>query len=215
MFMIDMQYLMDELSRRYPLFHSEDDFKFQLAWLIKELYPSLTVNLERKLQVDEKDRTDLVVSNSKSIVPVELKYKTIKSDVNVKGERFVFKYHGAHDFTRYDFLRDIVRIETLVGSVNSIEEGYVVIVTMDESVFKVARAGSLSASFPIEQGRVINGVYSYSEQAKVKYPERADALEVVGHYEALWQEYSRVDINGYMHSLYCLIVKITKDDLMV
>lgn len=112
-------------------------------------------------------------------------------------------------------MRDIVRIETLVGSVDSVEEGYVVIVTMDESVFKVARSESLSASFPIEQGRVINGVYSYSELSKIKYPERANALEVVGRYEALWQEYGRVEINGYMHSLYCLFIKITKDDLMV
>lgn len=132
--MIDMQYLMDELSRRYPLFHSEDDFKFQLSWLVKELYPSFSVNLERKLQVYVKDRTDLVVSNSKCIVPVELKYKTIKSDINVNGERFVLKYHGAHDFTRYDFLRDIVRIETLVGSVDSVEEGYVVIVCQPKAI---------------------------------------------------------------------------------
>ena len=77
--MIDIELVMFELGKRFPLFHSEDDFKFQLAWLIKELYPVTIVNLERKLRLDFSDRTDLVVSCSNSLIPIELKYKNIKN----------------------------------------------------------------------------------------------------------------------------------------
>jgi len=33
-----MEELMEELKDKRPVFNSEDDFKFSLAWLIKENY---------------------------------------------------------------------------------------------------------------------------------------------------------------------------------
>ena len=122
--MIDIELVMFELGKRFPLFHSEDDFKFQLAWLIKELYPVTIVNLERKLRLDFSDRTDLVVSCSNSLIPIELKYKNIKLDAVINKERYILKYQGARDYARYDFLRDIWRIETLISSMDNINEGY-------------------------------------------------------------------------------------------
>jgi len=42
--------LMEELKDRRPVFNSEDDFKFSLAWLIKEKYKDkVEIRLEKKM----------------------------------------------------------------------------------------------------------------------------------------------------------------------
>lgn len=76
---VDIELVMLELGKRFPIFHSEDDFKFQLAWLIKEMYPKVTVNLERKLRSEVSDRTDLVVSDTNFINPNRVKIQNNKA----------------------------------------------------------------------------------------------------------------------------------------
>ena len=42
--------LMKRLSKKRPVFDSEDDFKFSLAWLIKEKYKKkVEIRLEKKM----------------------------------------------------------------------------------------------------------------------------------------------------------------------
>ena len=45
-----MEELMAELKDKRPVFNSEDDFKFSLAWLIKEKYrDDVEIRLEKKM----------------------------------------------------------------------------------------------------------------------------------------------------------------------
>jgi len=45
-----MEELMEELKDQRPIFNSEDDFKFSLAWLIKEKYKDkVEIRLEKKM----------------------------------------------------------------------------------------------------------------------------------------------------------------------
>ena len=45
-----MEKLMEELKDSRPVFDSEDDFKFSLAWLIKEKYrDDVEIRLEKKM----------------------------------------------------------------------------------------------------------------------------------------------------------------------
>lgn len=37
---------MHRLSLWRPIFHSEADFQFSLAWIIKEIYPNCEIRLE-------------------------------------------------------------------------------------------------------------------------------------------------------------------------
>lgn len=212
--MINIELVMLELGKRFTLFHSEDDFKFQLAWIIKEMYPMVIVNLERKLRPDLSDRTDLVVSDTNLQVPIELKYKTTKLDAVINAERFILKYQGARDYARYDFLRDISRIESLVRSIDSIIEGYAIIITMDQSILKEAQLNTNAASFPIHQGNTIHGNYSFAEKAKEKNLARSRTLSIKGKYQMKWYEYSRIEVSNRIESLYCLIVKVSIDFLI-
>jgi hypothetical protein len=46
--MIALETLMADLAAERPLFHSEADFQFALAWLIQRQHPEATVRLEYK-----------------------------------------------------------------------------------------------------------------------------------------------------------------------
>jgi len=41
--------IIDQLKHTTTVFHSEDDLKLTMAWLIKELYPSYEIRLERPI----------------------------------------------------------------------------------------------------------------------------------------------------------------------
>ena len=43
---LDIDKIMYQLSRWRPIFHSEADFQFSLAWLIKKKYPECEIRLE-------------------------------------------------------------------------------------------------------------------------------------------------------------------------
>ena len=84
--------LMEELKDRRPVFNSEDDFKFSLAWLIKEKYKDdVEIRLEKKMN-DNKDASSskegdrnnknqridifIIVKNENNVekIGIELKY---------------------------------------------------------------------------------------------------------------------------------------------
>jgi hypothetical protein len=50
---LDIHGLMQRLSKSRPIFHSEADFQFALAWRIKESMPDCEVRLEFKPYADE------------------------------------------------------------------------------------------------------------------------------------------------------------------
>ena len=54
--------LMSELSEKRKVFHSEDDFKFSLAWLIKEKIPEVEIFLERPttIQMQKRDGSEFI-----------------------------------------------------------------------------------------------------------------------------------------------------------
>lgn len=46
--------IIDQLKQKRPVFQSEDDLKLAMAWLIKELYPSYEIRLERPIEIGMK-----------------------------------------------------------------------------------------------------------------------------------------------------------------
>ena len=43
---LDINEILNLLSKWRPIFHSEADFQFSLAWMIKEQYPNCDIRLE-------------------------------------------------------------------------------------------------------------------------------------------------------------------------
>jgi len=125
--MTNINYILDELASKRPVFHNEDDFKFSLAWIIKENYPDIEIRLEYPY----KDiYYDIVLYDKGKMIPIELKYKTKAASINIHDEIFNLKNHGALNHSSYDVFRDVERIEKFVfDNENSSDLGYMIFLT--------------------------------------------------------------------------------------
>ena len=108
---IDAIHLMAQLARRRPIFHSERDFQHEFAWLLRELLPGSSLRLEVPLARPSNAIMDILLRLAGETHAFELKYKTTLLDTEAGGERFMLKNQSANDHGRYDFFRDIVRME--------------------------------------------------------------------------------------------------------
>ena len=111
----DIYRVLEELSKTNPLFNSELEFQFYLAWKIKELYKDIyTICLEYPLKnYQGKNRNiDLVlVCNNGCLIPIELKYKTSKFEYFFNNINYKLKDQSANDLSKYGHLKDVSRIE--------------------------------------------------------------------------------------------------------
>jgi len=88
-----------KLQKERGIFHSEDDLKLSLGFIIKELYSEFEIRLEKPTNIDMinidgnesivRAPIDIIVydKNGKSI-PIELKYKTKKLETEFNGESY-------------------------------------------------------------------------------------------------------------------------------
>mgnify|MGYP004093375885 CR=1 FL=1 len=82
------------LAARRPVFHSEADFQFALAWQIHTDHPAAHIRLETRPLPEENLRLDLHVDLDGYRVAVECKYMVRELDVTVAGERFALRKQG-------------------------------------------------------------------------------------------------------------------------
>ena len=86
--------VIEELMVSRKVFHSEDDFKFSLAWLLKKKISKIKVRLEKpeNIEMVQRDGTivekrapiDIViVQDDGTMIPIELKYKTKEATINI------------------------------------------------------------------------------------------------------------------------------------
>ena len=110
---LDVTGLMDQLARVRPIFHSEADFQHALAWQIQVENPTARVRLETRPERGR--RLDLLVAIDGERVAVELKYLVARFEGSVAEERFELPNQGAHDISRHDVVKDVVRVERFVA----------------------------------------------------------------------------------------------------
>ena len=77
-FYFDIHNIMHRLSLWRPIFHSEADFQFSLAWIIKEIYPDCEIRLEFVPDFNTNLHLDILVILNGKWIPIELKYTTKK-----------------------------------------------------------------------------------------------------------------------------------------
>lgn len=129
----DIYRVIEELSKTNPLFNSELEFQFYLAWKIKELYKDIyTICLEYPLKnYQEKNRNiDLVlVCNNGGLIPIELKYKTSKFEYFFNNINYKLKDQSANDLNKYGHLKDVSRIEYFKETEKNFLVGYAITIT--------------------------------------------------------------------------------------
>jgi len=143
--------LMEELKDKRPVFDSEDDFKFSLAWLIKEEYKdNIEIRLEKKMN-NNKDASNskkgdhnnrnqridifIIVKNDKKKIGIELKYFTANliwhDDKN--DEHIILKKQLAYNHKCYDAWHDVKRLENFIRC-GKINKGFAIWLTNIESL---------------------------------------------------------------------------------
>lgn len=120
--MINLHDQMNMLMKKRTIFHSEADFQFALAWEIQKAYPDANVRLEYCPAKYPNMHLDMLVKIGEMGFPIELKYKTLMTQMEVDGEYYNLKNHGAQDLGRYDYLIDVERIELLKNTISTFEK---------------------------------------------------------------------------------------------
>jgi hypothetical protein len=203
------------LAEKRPVFHSEADFQHALAWEIHTVNPAALIRLELPVR-GEKGRAvylDLVVQCDQQRYAIELKYKTAAMTADISGEKFLLSTQAAHDTGRYDFLKDVARLERYVTSVqNSI--GYAIFLSNDTLYWKEPRKGITSEEFSIHDTRKI---HSEAEMCWAAHTgpgsmgkTHVEPVTCKFSYSCSWSNYSNVNGNQFRYLL--LTVRQPKRD---
>ncbi len=191
--MLDIDRLMTELSRHRPIFHSEADFQHALAWQIHITKPDCEVRLEfNPFPYDKRPMVlDIWLPGEK--IAIELKYPKRELSTAWRGEPYVLKNSGAQDIQRYDFLKDIQRLETVVAE-NVAQTGYVILLSNEPLYWGPPYSGwqsRIDADFRIHEGRTMSGEMAWSSQAgKGTTKSRQDPIRLTDAYTMRYQRYS-------------------------
>ena len=189
-FMLNITEIMKKLAEDRPIFHSEADFQFALAWEIQKTMQECQIRLEYPFSDEEKRKyLDIWLLDMK--IAIELKYKTRKLEWKPEGseECFALKGQEAQDVGRYGFIRDIRRLERHGRAAG----GFAVLLTNDPLYWEKpsGTTGAQDEDFFLYDGRVIGGAMEWSVTKDWMRKEGVDKpIKLDGCYGLNWQDYS-------------------------
>jgi hypothetical protein len=128
----------------------------------------------------------------------ELKYKTRATVVRVGTEVYSLQDHGAQPPGRYDFVKDVERLESITeGLPGSI--AYAILLTNDSAYWCEPRSpGDTSAAFSLSDGRLLSGHLDWSAGASAGTKrKRQEPIDLKGRYTVRWRDYSDIGSRYY------------------
>ena len=202
--------ILSGLAAVRPIFHSEADFQFALAWQWRAHVPEAAVRLEYPLPSEGAGRryADLWVRHAGVTTHVELKCWKRSLHIVSGGETFDLRGEGPQDLARYDFAKDLERVEQVIRSGHA-DRGFVVALTNDPSYWNPNPRPTADAAFRLQEGRVLAGELAWGPRAgagTVKGREQAVRLD--SRYQCRWAPYSQ--IGGPHGEFRCLSVAVTR-----
>ncbi len=202
-----MEHIIKALQIERPIFHSEADFQHSLAWEVHRRHPEAIVRLEvDRGTAEQREHLDILVKVGDVTFAIELKYKTKKLDTVFGTEEFHLRNHGAQDIGRYDFIKDIVRVERFVMA-NADSTGYAIFLTNDDSYWKEARSlTTADAMFRIGENRTLDGQLRWSEATgSGTMKGRESPLSLNRSHSIRWVDYSKLNVKGPSRFRYILL----------
>ncbi len=148
------------------IFCSEADFQFALAWELQKLLPQgALIFLEKGIYVSlDTYYVDIVVESGGKNYYIELKYHTSICNWHYCGALIQLKDQGAQDLLRYDYLKDIYRLQNIANNreEGQFARGFAVILTNDRLVYDAPSVfkKTLDCGFRIHD-RLGSGVSKY------------------------------------------------------
>lgn len=155
------------LDTNKELLFNERDLQMHLATFLKQIGHYDDVDVEYYVPLSELKgyiwnnelRMDVLVHKGKEFLPIELKYKTktvrkklLRFGESVAEEIEVMKNQGAQDLGKYDFWKDVRRIEIVRNRFSNIKNGLVVFVTNDPMYLQRGREKSNHIKLSMTEG---------------------------------------------------------------
>lgn len=197
--MIYVEQLIRMLSKERPVFYSEADFQHALAWKIHENYPEMNIRLERRIELDSKEiYVDIYLQDKVGRVGlIELKYKTKSVEIVINEERYKLKDQKSQDTSRYDFIKDVSRLEKCVDKLpNAI--GYAIFLTNDPLYWKLPRKlDTNDKDFRIHEGKIIQGTLKWKDgTARGTIKGREEPIILKRAHKLSWKNYSNLGVEN-------------------
>lgn len=192
---LNIEQTLQTLASERLLFHSEADFQHALAWKIHEQHPDARIRLEvPSANFGKRERIDIVINAEGRKYALELKYKKRTLNLALNDEKFSLSNDGAQDIGRYDFVKDIVRLERYVLSEeNTI--GYAILLTNDDLYWKESVRGVSSAAFFLHEGRTIDSsapLAWHESTGEGTMKGRHEPFTLRTNYTIHWKDYSAI-----------------------
>ena len=210
---LDMPRTLRQLATQRPIFHSERDLQHALAWEIQRQHPEARLRLEPRPR--RGIHLDLLVCLGERRTAVELKYLAAAFLGTCDDEAYDLPNRGAQDISRYDVVKDIVRIEALLAD-GYVDDGYVVALTNDGSYWRPnRRTDTVDNAFRVHDGRRLHGTLAWSPLAGNGTTRgRETPLALAGRYDCRWQDYSRIsNTNGQLVEFRYLLLGVNTSGL--
>jgi hypothetical protein len=214
--MINIVEVMKELSITRPVFHSEADFQHSLAWQIHLRNPDWKIRLEYPLATSGHmlGHLDLLISNNKRECAIELKYKQSSFMLHINNELFKLKNHNAPDIGRYDFLKDIQRLESYISE-KANSDGWAILLTNDSHYWEPSLRQNNSEQFLLNNGRTVKGSLSWASLAgEGTILKRETPISLKGTYECAWKSYYTLTPDKGKGEFKYLLFKVSKSVIL-
>ncbi len=155
------------IEENEELFFNERDFQMHLALYLRNTNRYDDVDVEYYVPYQELGnyvweselRLDIVVRKGEEYVPVELKYKTkkveksfLRFEENIHNA-VIMKNQGAQDIGRYDFWKDVRRVELVHKRFSQVIGGVAVFLTNDNSYLRMPKEQSIDYLFSMSEGK--------------------------------------------------------------
>jgi hypothetical protein len=189
--------LMQKLSQKRTVFHSEKDFQHALAWQMHLESPDLCVRLEYPFRYEKVDHLDIVLFQEDQTVAFEVKYKKDSFSTIIDKEVFSLRKDSAQDIGRYDFLKDVQRLERFVSKVQQ-GTGYAILLTNDSLYWRDSPRETICDAFRLTETTKIAGKLSWSAGAgRGTTKDRESPITLEGAYICRWRDYSEFEQTEY------------------
>lgn len=186
---VDLASVMETLSARRPVFHSEADFQFAFAQALTAADETVQVRLEVRQTADRAEYVDLACWTPQQRTLIEFKYATAGwRGTDPHGEKYQVRHHAAYDLARRYFIHDIHRLEQFTTERPG-TDGIAIMLTNEPSLWAdTGRHGARDTNFRIHGGATLTGHLVWGTGDTPKYDQH-----LTGTYTADWHDYSTVE----------------------
>ncbi|WP_426745959.1 hypothetical protein VZQ01_36470 [Myxococcus faecalis] len=156
----------------------------------------------------QNDALDIWVEDaSGSVSAIEVKYITHDLAALRNGESFRLVDQAATSQKRFDYLKDINRIESLLTG-NPPLVGYALFLTNNPGYWNSNARSAKGDAFPhtFREGETLSGLLAWKPNTKKNtLGNRAESVTLTGRYTMNWRPYSTVQGTGYGEFRYVLV----------